>query len=537
MKKYIHIVLLVCVAGFIKAQQNLPGSVVQVVKDFEARLDETEKIKVNPELPYNDTSKIKYRYEVNPGIQELKYSAPQIRPIQIKAAEPIPVYPFYLKAGYGIPQEAYGRLSYSFSNDARTKIGIDLTHLSANNTKKNNAQRFYDNDLKGHILYLTEEGMAIQGDAFVSKDRYYHYGHYVQNPTTQTPNAILKHDYDLFDISAKIFNPKISANGLNYFAGVGVSALVDNLNSKEKGANIHLGVTKWIKDKHSLSIELGTDFNSLKDSATQELNNFYVLPSIGIHGKSFVIQAGLRVTSHNDEIALFPVVSLSGSIAGNQLMVIAGAEGGLNKNTYRTLSTYNPFITSRPILVNNASTDYYAGIKGSASTLEYDARVGYKTNDQLPLFILNTQNFNRFSIIYRDINIIHGTASVTYRPSKAIVINGAVNKNVFRNNIEANAWGLPSLEVNGSIQYLSLNKKLLLTGETFVNDGIPFKDDSGISGKSKLLLDVSLGADYHITKNFGLFVQANNLANSTWRRWYQYPTLGLNAVGGITVKF
>ena len=74
--------------------QNLPVDIIQVVKDFDARLDEAEKIKVTPEIPVSDTGRSKYNYDVNPGILELKYSAPQIRPIAMKPAEAIPSYPF-----------------------------------------------------------------------------------------------------------------------------------------------------------------------------------------------------------------------------------------------------------------------------------------------------------------------------------------------------------------------------------------------------------------------------------------------------------
>ena len=285
-------------------------------------------------------------------------------------------------------------------------------------------------------------------------------------------------------------------------------------------------------------MELGTDITMFDaDTSAQDLNNFYLLPSIGIHGKSFAIQAGVRVASDGEKISLFPAVNISGSISGNQLMIIAGAEGGLNKNTYRTLSDFNPFITSRPVLTNNAFTAYYLGLKGSAKTLEYDLRAGYKQNDNLPLFVLNTKNFSRFGVQYRDVDFTYGTASLTFKPTSNIIVNAAINKNFYSKKAEPQAWGLPSLEFNGSVQYKTLNKKLLLTAESYVNDGIPYLDDLGKTGKSNFLLDISLAANYAITKNFGIFAQANNLANSVWRRWYQYPTYGLNAVGGITVKF
>lgn len=519
-----------------QGQQNLPVDVIQVVKDFDARLDETEKIKINPHVLAQDTTKKYYRYQVNPGVLDLKYPAPPLRPVAIKAGDKIPVYPFYLKAGYGLPQQAYGKLSFDWTKNKKTKFGFDLGHLSANNTK-NKAQRFYDNDIKGQIIYLSEDGMAIQGNAAFSKDRYYHYGHYFQNPTTQTPLAILKHDYDLLEVGAKVYNPTVSKVGINYFAGITLSSLADNLASRERSANLHLGLTKWIKDRHSLGIELGSDFNTLKDSSSHELNNFYLLPSIGIHGKSFQITGGVRVTSSKEEISLFPVVNVNLSLAGSQLMAVLGADGGLNKNTYRTLSEYNPFITSRPEIRNNEFTQYYLGLKGSNKSAEYDARVGYRQNNNLPVFVLNTNNFSRFNVLYRDIDLVYGTASVSFKPTKYLIVSGNVNKNFYRKIEDEPAYGLPSLEINGSVQYQSLNQKLLLKAELFVNDGIPYKDDSGLTGKSNVLMDISLGADYRLTKHFGLFIQGNNLANTLWRRWYQYPTFGLNAVGGITVKF
>ncbi len=539
MNKSLIPLLMVLFSGLLQSQQNLPVDVIQVVKDFDARLDETEKIKINPQVLAPDTTKKNYRYQVNPGVLDLKYPAPPLRPVAMKAGEKIPIYPFYLKAGYGIPQQAFGKLAFDWSNNKKTKIGFDLSHLSANN-KNNRAQKFYDNDIKGQVVYLTEEGMAIQGDASFSKDRYHHYGHYFQNPSTQTPIAILKHDYDLLEIGAKVYNPTVSKVGINYFAGIKLASLADNLSSRERSANLHLGLTKWIRDRHSLGIELGSDFNTLKDSSTHELNNFYLLPSIGIHGKSFQISAGLRVTSSQEEINLFPVVNINISLTGNQLMAVLGADGGLNKNTYRTLSEYNPFITSRPDIRNNEYTQYYLGLKGSNKSAEYDARIGYRQNNNLPVFILNTNNFSRFNILYRDMDLVYGTASVSFKPTKYLIVNGNINKNFFRKDsklADEPAWGLPSLEVNGSVQYQSLNQKLILKAEGFVNDGIPYLDDLGNSGKSNLLLDISLGADYRLTKHFGLFVQGNNLANTLWRRWYQYPTYGLNAIGGITVKF
>lgn len=86
MKKIYLSLIVSCYAFAGYTQQNLPVDIIQVVKDFDARLDETERVKINPTIPAADTSLLKYRYLVNPGIQELKYGAPQIRPLEIGRA-------------------------------------------------------------------------------------------------------------------------------------------------------------------------------------------------------------------------------------------------------------------------------------------------------------------------------------------------------------------------------------------------------------------------------------------------------------------
>jgi len=46
-----------------------------------------------------------------------------------------------------------------------------------------------------------------------------------------------------------------------------------------------------------------------------------------------------------------------------------------------------------------------------------------------------------------------------------------------------------------------------------------------------------LGAEYFFSKNIGAFLQVNNLANNRRQRWQNYPTLGLNALVGVTARF
>ena len=62
-------------------------------------------------------------------------------------------------------------------------------------------------------------------------------------------------------------------------------------------------------------------------------------------------------------------------------------------------------------------------------------------------------------------------------------------------------------------------------------------NDDGEADNLNGLFDLSLGAEYQATENIGIFFQLNNLANNRRQRWANYPTYGINILGGITARF
>ncbi|MBZ0243372.1 MAG: hypothetical protein K8F24_09180, partial [Bacteroidales bacterium] len=49
--------------------------------------------------------------------------------------------------------------------------------------------------------------------------------------------------------------------------------------------------------------------------------------------------------------------------------------------------------------------------------------------------------------------------------------------------------------------------------------------------------DLSLGADYRFSDTFSAYVQANNLLNQNYMRYYNYPVQGFQIHAGIKVRF
>jgi outer membrane receptor protein involved in Fe transport len=51
------------------------------------------------------------------------------------------------------------------------------------------------------------------------------------------------------------------------------------------------------------------------------------------------------------------------------------------------------------------------------------------------------------------------------------------------------------------------------------------------------LFDLGIGGSYWFTNNIGVFLDINNILNNKRARWANYPTIGTNFLGGVTVKF
>lgn len=49
--------------------------------------------------------------------------------------------------------------------------------------------------------------------------------------------------------------------------------------------------------------------------------------------------------------------------------------------------------------------------------------------------------------------------------------------------------------------------------------------------------DLSLYTDYTFLKRWTIFLNANNLAGNNYQKWANYPTQGLQILGGLKYQF
>lgn len=542
--KYIGSICLMLFCFSLAAQGDLPSGQVDVVKSFEARLAEANRINVRPELPPLDSTVRRLNYNVISKDVSVEYLAPRIRPLAFRTEEPPEVYNGYARLGGGYPNAFYGELSYDITQNEDFDFGIQLLRNTANNKKKVENQRYSNNRLGLDGTYYFDEGFAVNGKIGYENNGVYYYGYNDINEELDTmlysfTDEEVRQRFGIFDFGLDIFNGERTQGDFNYRAGVDIYLMNDNYAARENGMLLTIEGTKWFAEKNPLSVVLKTDFSTFRDTMKQTLNNFYLEPSYTYHGDAFQVKIGANITSFEDNFSLFPNIEASANIVQGALTAYVGANGSLTKNNFRNLIEYNPFLRSRMEVRNSKWTEYYGGVKGTIAGITYQGQIGYKAIDDLALFQLNDplESIPRFDVQYDTATIVTIKGTVIMPLFEGLEVTGSVSQNFFSLEREEKPWHLPSFTVNAGARYTTPERKFSLKADFFLENGVPYRNTAGEVDNLNALFDLSIMGEYYITKNIGAWVQLNNLAGNNRQRWFRYPTLGLNAMVGVSARF
>ncbi|MEM9527767.1 MAG: hypothetical protein AAGA31_14225 [Bacteroidota bacterium] len=526
------------------AQPGLDDNNVTVVTNFEARLTDANRVRVNPVNPPADTTRRRQQYQVVDRPLNIDYPAPIIRPRGVTRKKEDPAKNGYIGIGAGFPGAFYGDLSYDLTGVDNAALGIFARHHSFNNDGNVENQRSSDTEFGVQGTYLFDQGFAVSGGASYDTRSRYYYGYNFADLGEDTTALSFTDDqvrqrFNTFALNGEIFNGTRTAANFDYSAGIDLYLMDGNPAVRENGIDLTIKATKWISDDTPLDFKLRTDFTSYKDTSSQSLNNIYFSPSYTTAiGGTMRLKIGVNLTSQDDDFDVFPDVSLSAPIIEGLLSGFIGAEGSLQKNTMRSLSDYNPWIETRLIIRNSEYTRLYGGVDGTISGIAYRAEASYKIVDNLALYQLDrSQDIPRFDVLYDDGNIFTLQGSATATVLKDLQLKGTIAQRFYSLDNQEKAWHLPSFSLNVGAAYALLEGKATFGADFYMENGLPYQDAEGVAQNLNSLLDLSLNASYDLSDNFSAWLRVNNLLNNKRERFVQYPTIGTNLLVGVGAKF
>ena len=210
----------------------------------------------------------------------------------------------------------------------------------------------------------------------------------------------------------------------------------------------------------------------------------------------------------------------------------------MRKNNLYKFNTSNPYFLSTldTIRINEVRdlyvrTEYYGF--GDSSI---DLKLGYKSQNQRLLFTNALFSQGLFFHLFEDISTFYVDLSSSTRLNDQFDIGLSAIFNNYSTDTSPSAWHLPKFVAIIDASYYLIDRKLKLKPSLFIRTDMDRTIDSSYE-YDKLGLDVSIEANYKVSKNFAAFLKLNNLLNDRYERWTGYETFSRNVQGGVEIKF
>ncbi|MDQ0638075.1 hypothetical protein QF042_001640 [Pedobacter sp. W3I1] len=561
--KYIYSSLFFLAAGLMTSQAQdkkteekaVVNEEIEVVRPYKPILAEAVKLRRSPNLDDVKTYKAKLNYSILDRKLDLNSDIQKLQAQALAEEKESILVNNYVKGAFGSLATLLGEAYFNTGKDEGLQLGGYFKHFSQEG--KLNKQNSSNQQLSIFGRSILEQN-TVSGRINFERNGTYFYGIDDARPTLN-PNpdkqalTTIELEGELvknFTEDEDAFSYALKANGYIWN---------DKFSAKENYLSLNGYVNKRI---HSLNLGLAasTEFGNSKDALTSVGNNLLRLnPYIRLQVKGAKITAGINFVQEFGAVSsskIFPAVTADFTLIPDYLQVFGEVKGDVNRNSLKGFTDENPWLNSNIVVKNTVEKlSFSAGIKGTGGPgFGYKARVYVKQFDDMPLFVNNFTDFNKFDVIYdfgkTKLTGLEGEISV--QVSDALKWTGKLNIDDWKPAAETYSWFKPGLKVSSNLVY-TYNKKLSFNAAVVIQDDIKAKVYTGAPVPAsqyvipntnielietvKGYVDLGLGADYRINKKFSVFAKANNILNTNYSRYLYYQMNGFNIFGGLTYSF
>ncbi|QXP57451.1 TonB-dependent receptor [Cellulophaga sp. HaHa_2_95] len=582
MHKFIKISTLLFLSVFqsITAQEKDKDSIgtetVTVVKAYKPTVSDAFKIKSVPQI--NDSIVLKKKpivYSINSVPVASTFTPAKGKAATVDKVPPPILYNSYASLGFGTYDNVLADFytSRTISRDERLDIG--LTHHSSRGDLDSIALKnaFYDTKL---VAAYTKGDSDLNWGANLGLQHqlYNWYGVPIGAYSDEIINGI--------DAKQNYFNAEISGyvNMDNAYLERGEALIRRFWDATKSGENRAMlkGVAQFpigdenIRIKGKLDYLGGVFKNASLNSTvnTPEINyslfQVGVGPSIEILRDDLTLNLGVNLffglDSENSDsnFYIYPDITASYRVLDETVIAYGGIQGELIQNSYYDYVESNPFV-SPTLTVQPTDQKYnaYAGIKGQLlPSLSYNLKASYKTENKKPLYKWNPENTfrddekgyyynNSFDVFYDDVKTLGIFAELNVDIKRNFSLGLNAEAYTYSTETDNPAWNLPKVTSSVFLDY-QIDKQwymgatLFYVGEredlqaSVVQNANPVDFPSTIVTLNSYW-DTNAHVGYRFNEQLSVFVKANNIANSNYMRWANYPVQGFQLLAGATYKF
>jgi hypothetical protein len=563
MNKYWLINFIALIIGsVVNAQVNenkgLPTEQVNVVKDYEPTIINAERFFNDPVILDTTPAPPKLKYETITKQYPTTFNVEIIPHATIKGEPLLKIKNHYVVAGFGNYNTPLVEYIYSSGRAKKYNYAIHAKHFSSGGEIKNKLYPGISENFLGSSGKYLFNNHLLTGNINYKRDAVHYYGisdtlradtiklkseNYLQWFGNIEANATLK---SIYKDSEKI-NYTIYSNYYTYF---------DNYSALETNIKLASDIGKYNQNEWYggyASVDYFYNTNSLVSDANAYIIN--VSPRAEFNTQKIKGRVGIKTFVQSDTskaiVNFLPDAEANLAIVERFIHLQAGVSGNVYRNTYKRITTENPFIVPTSKLLNTTEKlNLYGGIYGAlGNRLNYFTLVSYKKINNILLyenFVANTLG-NRFITTFDTGTVLNVTAELSYQLVEKFKLSGKAEYYDYKLKREIRPWQLPTLNLTLTGRY-SLQDKIILTLDVFyigartaktfiVNTETTPYLYSVKPINLKAITDLNLGAEYRYTKSLNAFLKLNNIAAMRYYRWNNYPTYRFNFLLGFTYSF
>jgi len=539
MKKFLLIISsFVALSSLNAQQQDTTKKTVVITSAYKPVLKPAAKINFSAAVPVTDTSRPVLTYNIPPQNLLFTYQPASLKPLALTVDTTGEwTNANYVKVGLGNYRTPYAQTGLSFGDGKSSLVNIHARHISQKGNLPFQQYAHTNADILG--FYSTNENIEWRGKAGFDRSTQYYYGY--RPDTLEYSKDDLRQRYTTGSVMLGVRNKKVNTYGINYDPSLSFNSFKDNRKGKEGSLLLSAPITKTFNEAIAFKIDLTANITSYRRADNEKIKNnlYYLSPSVLLKKSTFSVNLGIKPSWDNKEFHLLPDFTGTVKVADKPFVLQAGWIGYYNKNTYKSLAAFNPWIAQPSGFKNTRIIETFAGLKGSSgSHFTYNAKLSLLKFNNLALFANDTADGKTFRSIYEPTANslqIHGEVGYTLQEKLSFLAGATINK--YRGLDEnSEAWGLLPVELTGAFRWQVL-KDLQVKSDLFLWEGSRYINKGRQIGKQKAAYDLNAGVEFTVMPKLNVWLQLNNILNNKYERWNQYQVLGFNVLGGIVYSF
>jgi hypothetical protein len=512
---------------------------IEITSSYKPVLRNAVKINLSASALAADTSRPRLAYDIPAQNLFFAYQPISLKPLALMQDTGLQLgVRNYVKAGFGNYTTPYIAAAVSFGDGKKSLVNLYGNYISSKGKIIN--QDFSELKLKGTGSFFSAKN-EVYGSAGINANQYYQYGydHTLHNFSKDS----VSRKYQDFFVSAGLRNTAVNDFKVNYNPNVTAHIFSRENKINESSLIIEAPVEKKFGESISFKVAAIANLTNLTNKATTintsiSNNLFQIAPELAYYSNMFTFHGGVTPSWNNGVLSVLPNIYGEAQLQHNVLMVQAGWVGRFINNSFRSLSTMNPYIADPTFLTNTKEVQYYGGVKATLGKhFSFNAKAAFITYNNMPLFVNDGLYGNSFIVTneskMNDLQL-HGDMSLVSQDKFTLTAGLDLNTYTGLSN-NANAWGLIPVQLTGSFRWNAF-KQVLLKADVFTFSGVPVLLKNNTETKTNGT-DLSAGAEFKITKKFSAWLDLNNILDQKYQRWYNYPVYGLNVIGGIIAHF